>query len=201
MQTGYLFLLGFLSLTAAASVPRSLLDDFKDFLALIPVSELKDIVCSYRDDPEVQLAVNYLRGEEFAGLVAAVREKETWQEFKDYLNDAGVDIELVIAFIHNLIANGFCGDGKASGRSLRDLFEELKAALPIEDIKELYHDKLENSPDFQDFFEKVSSEKARELVEEVIALDEFQKLAAKLEELGFDLQKLKDFIYNLLGWN
>lgn len=196
---GFLFLTLF-SATLAASVPKSLQDDFKDFLALISVAKLKEITCSFKDDPEVQLVVNYLRSEEWAGLVGEVREKETWNEFKNYLNEAGVDIEAVIAYIHNLIVNGICEDA-VSSKSLRDLLEELKAALPVDEIKALFYDKLTNSADFQDFYGKVSSEKSRQLVEEVIALEEFQRIAAKLEELGFDLKKVKEFIYGLLGWN
>lgn len=184
----------------AAPSARSLQDDFREFLALIPVEKLKEITCNYKDDSEVQLAVQYLRSEEFAGLVAAVREKQTWIEFKDYLNDAGVDIEAVIGFIHNLIANGVC-DSAATSRGLKDLLNELKEALPVDEIKALFYDKLQNSGDFQEFFAKISSNKSRALVEEVIALEEFQRVAAKLEELGFDLKKIKDFIYGLLGWN
>lgn len=196
------FLVVFALFGAALAAPsaRSLQDDLKEFLDLIPVATLKEITCSYKNDPEVQLAVQYLRSEEFAGLVAAVREKQTWNDFKDYLNDAGIDVEAVIAFIHNLIANGVC-DSAGSSRGLKDLLNELRAALPVDEIKALFSDKLQNSADFQEFFAKVSSDKSRELVEEVIALEEFQRVAAKLEELGFDLQKVKDFIYGLLGWN
>lgn len=188
------------TVTLAAPAPKSLQDDFTDFIALIPFSELKDITCSYADDPEVQLVVDYLRSDEWAGLVAEVREKETWKEFKDYLNDAGIDIELVIGLVHNLITNGFC-EKTFSKRSLRNLIDDLLAALPVDEIKALFYDKLENSSDFQNFFAKISSEKSRQLVEEVIALDEFQRIAAKLTDLGFDLEKVKDFIYGLLGWN
>lgn len=199
MKLCSLLLLGLFAAVSAAPSSKSLQDDFKDFLALIPFSELKEITCSYRNDPEVKLVIDYLRSDEWAKLVAEVREKKTWKEFKNYLNEAGVDIEAVIAFIHNLIANGSCE--KSLTRSLRDLFDDLKAALPVDKIKALFYDKLENSPDFQDFFETISSEKSRELVEEVIALDEVQRIVAKLTELGFDLKKLKDLIYGLLGWN
>lgn len=191
----------FMGLVCAIPVGKSLQDDFKEFLALIPVEELKQITCSYKDDAEVQLAVQYLRSEEFAGLVAAVREKETWVEFKDYLNDAGINVEVVIGFIHNLIVNGVCDSVALSRGGLKDLLNDLKSAIPVNEIKALFQDKLQNSADFQEFFAKVSSNKSRQLVEEVIALEEFQRVAAKLTELGFDLQKVKDFIYELLGWN
>lgn len=184
----------------AAPSAKSLQDDFKEFINLIPVAELKKITCSYKDDPEVQLAVQYLRSEEFAGLVKAVREKKTWIEFKDYLSSAGIDVEAVIGFIHGLIVNGVC-ESTASSRTLKNLLEDLKAAIPVDKIKTLFYEKIQNSADFKEFFGKVSSEKSRALVEEVIAMEEFQRIAAKLQELGFDLKKFKDFIYGLFGWN
>lgn len=194
------FTLAIISAALAAPSSKSLQDDFKDFIDLIPTDKLKEITCNYKDDAEVQLAIKYLRSEEFSGLVEAVREKTAWKEFKNYLNGAGIDIEAIINYVHDIIVNGVCNDVSSRG-GLKDLINDLRNAIPVEEVKALFHDKLENSADFQEFFAKVSSNKSRELVEEVIALEEFQKVAKKLKELGFDLQKIKDFIYKLFGWN
>lgn len=184
-----------------AAPHRSLGEDLLEFLELIPVEELRDIVCKYKDDEEVQYVINYLRGEEWAELVGEVAQNPKWISFKDYLNEAGINIELIIAIIHELITNGICEDTVvASNRSFRDLLDEVLEALPREELRELFYYKLENSCYFQVFYRKISSDRARELVEEVLALEEVQKILAKLEEFGVDLQKLKDFIWNLLGW-
>lgn len=184
-----------------AAPPRSLGEDFLELLEIIPIEELKDIVCKYKDDEEVQYVINYLRGEEWAELVGEVGNNPTWIRFKDYLNEAGINVDLIIAIIHSIIQEGFCEDvNAASNRSLRELLDELLAALPREEIREWYYDKLENSCYFQVFYRKISSDSARELVEEVLALEEVQKILAKLDEFGVDLQKIKDFIWNLLGW-
>lgn len=184
----------------AAPPARSLGEDFLELLELIPVEELRDVVCKYRDDEEVQYVINYLRSDEWAALVAEVAANPKWISFKDYLNEAGINIELIIAIIHELIVNGICEDTVASNRSFREFLDELLETLPKDEIVEWYHDKKENSCYFQVFYRKVSSDRARALVEEVLALEEVQKILAKLEEFGVDLQKLKDFIWNLLGW-
>lgn len=187
----------------AAPPPRSLGEDFLELLQLFPVEELGEIVCTYRDDEEVQYVISYLRGEEWAELVAEVGNNPTWISFKEYLREAQIDIDLIIAIIHSLIQDGFCDDTAVvagSNRSFRELLDELLAALPKEEIKEWFYDKIENSCYFQVFYRKVSSDRARELVEEVLALEEVQKILAKLDEFGVDLQKIKDFIWNLLGW-
>lgn len=184
-----------------AAPPRTLGEDLLEFLELIPLGELRDIVCKYKDDEEVQYIVNYLRGEEWAALVEEVGNNPIWISFKEYLKEAQIDVDLIIAIIHALIQEGICEDTDVvSNRSFRELLDEVLAALPREEIRELFYDKLENSCYFQVFYRKISSDRARELVEEVLAIEEVQKILAKLEEFGVDLQKLKEFIWNLLGW-
>lgn len=185
----------------AAPPARSLGEDFAELLELIPVQELADTVCKYRDDEEVAYVIAYLRGEEWAELVAEVAQNPIWIGFKDYLNEAGINIELIIALIHELITSGFCDDtALASNRSFRELLDELLEVLPTEEIREWYYDKKENSCYFQVFYRRISSDRAHELVDEVLALEEVQKILAKLAEFGVDLEKVKDFIWNLLGW-
>lgn len=185
-----------------AAPPRTLGDDLWDFLEILPFWELRDIICKYRDDEEVRYVIDYLRSEEWAELVEEVSQNPKWISFKDYLNEAGIDIELIITIIHNLINNtNLCEDEPvASGRSFREFLDEVLEALPREELKELFYEKLENSCYFQVFYRKISSDGARELVEEVLALEEVQRILAKLEEFGVDLQKLKDWLWNLLGW-
>lgn len=195
----FLLIAALFGATLAVSSQKSLQDDFKEFVDLIPVEKLKQITCNYKDDSEVQAAIQYLRSKEFAILVAAVREKNTWIEFKEYLNNAGINVEEVIAAVHNIITHGVCNSATSS-RSLRDFINDLKAALPLNEIRTLIIDKMENSADFQIFYGKISSDKSRDLVEEVIALEEFQRVVEQLEVLGFDMKKVKVFIYELLGW-
>lgn len=189
-------------LSYAAPPPRSLTGDFLDFLLLLPVDDLKEIACSYKDDEEVVYVLNYLRSDEWAALMAEVGSNEIWISFKEYLNDAGVNVDLIVAFIHALIQNGFCDDARAviGNRSFKDFLDAELDALPKEELKALWYDKLENSPEFKEFYDKISSDKARELVDDVLALEEVQKIIAKLVEFGVDVQKIKDFIWNLLGW-
>lgn len=197
------FVIVFIFVTVAvalATETRDLQQDLKDFVDLIPVDELKEITCKYKDDEEVQKAVKYLRSEEFAGLVANVREKESWISFKKYLTDAGVDVEKAIKFVHDIITNGVCKDVPPSERSLKGLVTELRQAIPKEELKVLFDKKIRDSPEFKEFFEKISSAKSRQLVEEVIQLEEFQRLLVKLKELAFDTKKMKDCLYAFFGW-
>lgn len=197
----FLVLLGVVGL--AIAVPKSLQSDFDEFLALIPLEDIKAICDKYlANDPEVQEVVEYLQGEEWAGLVEAVAEKEQYQKLKQYLRDAGIDIDSIIQKIHDLL-QGAHPSSKVQpkkARTLRDMLDEIKEIIPIPDLIALLNDKLQNSQDFIDFYQKVSSEETKALVDEVRNLDEVQRLAAVLKEKGIDLTPVMELIYGFFGW-
>lgn len=196
-----LITLALLGAVLATPTSKSLQDDLNDFRALIPVEKFKKIICSYKNDAEVQFILKYLKGDKVTGLVADLREKEAWISFKNYLSDAGLNIEAILDYVHNLIAKGVCDDNTDSGKtSLKNLLAELKSICPKDDFKILFQEKLKISPAFQEFYAKISSEESRELLEKVVTLDEFQQLTVDLEFMGFDLQGIRNFIYGILGW-
>lgn len=198
-----IFVLCTLLFSAALAAPstRTLEDDFEDFYDLLPVDEMKTIAQKYlNSDVEFQAVITYLQGDEWAALVAEVGANPTVKEFKEYLNNAGVDIDAIIKWIHDLIA-GAKPEGVVAQRGVKDFLEEIKETLPVADLAALLINKLQNSDDFKDFYATVSSEKSHGLVEEVRALPEVQRLAARLLEMGIDLKPVLDFIYELFGWN
>lgn len=185
---------------ALAAPTRTLESDLEEFVELIPVDELKTIAQKYLNtDKEFQDAIAYLQSDEWAALVAEVRANPTVQEFKEYLSDLGIDLEAIVEWIHNIIA-GAKPEGVVGQRGLKEFVEEVKAALPVADLIKLFLDKLQTSKDFQEFYAKISSEKSHQLVEEVRAIPEVQRLAARLLELGIDLKKVLDVIYEIFGW-
>lgn len=185
----------------AAPAPKGLDDDLNDLLALVPLAEIRSVINQHLEtDAEFRSVVNYLKGDDWAELWGLVASKEEVQELKQFLVDAGLDIDSFVAYIHNWIQNADTSS-TTNTSDLETLVEEVKNLLPIDDIKELFYDKLENSEEFQEFFGKISSEKAYNLVEEIRKLDEVQRIAAVLLEYGIDLGKVLDFIYGLFGWN
>jgi hypothetical protein len=98
------------------------------------------------------------------------------QDFIQYLNDAGLPVDDILAWIDNLIKGATPGTDPDEEGSLRPILDEVEAILPLTELLALVNDKLQNSPDFQALYVEVSSEKAHTLVEEVRALDEVQLL-------------------------
>lgn len=174
--------------------------DFQDFADLIPHEKIREIARRYlATDPEFKAAVQYLQGPEFAALIAEIREKQAVKEFKQYLIDAGVDIEAFLSYIHDLIV-GAETKIQDESRSLKGFIDEVRKTLPIGKIIRLYMDKMKNSPAFQEFFAKISSKDFYQMVEEVRALPEVQRLHAELTELGIEIDRYLSIIYAILGW-
>lgn len=189
-----------LSGVLAAPSTRSLESDLQDFVNLIPTDELKSISQKYLNhDKEFQDAVKYLQSEEWAALVAEVGANPTVKEFKEYLTNLGIDIDAILKWIHEIIA-GAKPEGVVAQRGLKDFLGEIEEALPVADLLRLFLDKMQNSEDFREFYSKISSEKSHQLVEEVRAIPEVQRLASRLLELGIDVQPVLDFIYEFFGW-
>lgn len=175
-------------------------DDFKDFIALIPEKQIREIANKYMaTDPEFQAAVVYLQGKEFSALVNEISEKKAVKEFKQYMIDAGIDVEAVLEYINSIIV-GAQPTVKIEPRSLKGFLEEVKKTLPIGKFIKMFLDKMKSSPAFKDFYAKVSSEDSHQLVEEVRNLTEVQRLCARLTELGIEVEKYIKIVYVVFGW-
>lgn len=186
----------------SAAVPtKSLEDDFNDFVELIPVAKIGAIIRKYIDtDAEVQRVLAYLQSEEWLGLIHDVASKQAVQNLRKYLISAGINIDAIIKYLYDLIANTH-PNSKASSRIMRQLLDEIEAEIPVADIIALLNDKLSNSPVFVEFLEKLSSEENHKLFEEVRVLPEVQRLIPKLIAMGLDPIGALKVIYRFLGWN
>ncbi|XP_071050743.1 uncharacterized protein [Onthophagus taurus] len=198
-----LVLFAVVALGSAYPTHRDLQGDLEDIVSTIPLSEIRAIARKYAEnDAEFQEVVKYLQGPEWAELVQTVADNETWQRFKAYMSEAGVDIDGVIQFLHDLIAGAPIPVAKKSEvRSVRDFVDEVLAILDLQAVLAALNDKLNNSADFQEFFGKISSEDAHQMVEEIRAIPEVQRIAQRLREMGIDVDKVIDLVYGLLGWS
>jgi DNA-directed RNA polymerase subunit F len=181
--------------------PRSLIDDLQDFIDLLPLDDIKAIADEHlQTDGAFAAVVLYLQGPEWTELVDTVGAKPAVQDFIQYLNDAGLPVDDILAWIDNLITGATPGADPDEEGSLRPLLDEIEAILPLADLLALLNDKLQNSPDFQALYTKVSSEEAHTLVEEVRAIDEVQRLAQRLIDMGVKVEEALAYVYEFLGW-
>jgi hypothetical protein len=180
---------------------RTLADDLQEFIDLLPLDDILAIADEHlQTDGAFVAVVLYLQGPEWTELVETVGAMPAVQDFIQFLNDAGLPVDDILAWIDDLIKNAVPGTDADEEGSLRPILDEVEAILPIDDLLALVNDKLQNSPDFQALYVEVSSEKAHTLVEEVRALDEVQTLAQRLISMGVKVEEALAWVYDFLGW-
>lgn len=67
---------------------QAFINDLKDFYALYPIDEIKEIVQAHLADPELQATIAFLRSDEFEDLVEAIAQDPDIQAVGEYLANA-----------------------------------------------------------------------------------------------------------------
>ncbi|XP_033606697.1 uncharacterized protein LOC111862841 isoform X2 [Cryptotermes secundus] len=176
---------------------RSLKDDLKDLLDVIPHKEIGVIVLDYvLHDREVSDLAIHVQSPEFRQLVEAVVNSDELKDIIAHLRDQGV---VVISQVNELL--GFpalsLGD-KATrrGEGVKGLVDDVIKVLPVERLKEIFRDKLLNSADFRRLIDVILSPDFKELVRRLKATSEFKELEDDLRNRGVDrdyiIQRLKE---------
>lgn len=139
---------------------------------------MKELTAYYAaHDAEFQIAVAYLKGEEFRGIVDAIGGTPEWQEvisfllryfsssvtytstvnhlapqFVDYMDEAGMDIVGLIESISRLLdTSSFTvrSSARPSTRSFHGWMDAILAMIPLTEIRALYDEKMVTSAEFQ----------------------------------------------------
>ncbi|XP_053688461.1 protein G12-like [Sabethes cyaneus] len=205
-------LLSIISLALVASVAlsqptsRTLQEDFDDFLALVPVDDIVNVAMRYfLTDKEVQAAVKYITGPEFAAVWDQVFALKEVRDVLNYLEAAGVHVYDALNELAKLIGVKpvkplLAVHRIGSTRGLNDLVQEVLALLPKDKLKALFDEKMANSVEFKAFFEKVQSTEFQGLVDFANNSTELQSLLAKLREHGVDVDYFFELIKGFFGW-
>lgn len=195
----FLVLLPIIGLSAAFPA-RNLQQDFADILEVIPLDKIREIANKYADDPEVRQIVKYLKSEEFHSLIVNLSKNPSWLKFNKFMLEQGIDVKGFVQQFFNLLEGFDVKTQRSITRGVKDLFYEIAGVIPFDELLLKINDKMENSADFQQFWEKVTSEEARQLAQEVRQLEEVQKIGHALRDMGLDVDRVLDLIYMFLGW-
>lgn len=187
---------------AVATQTRTLKDDFKEFFALIPHDKIMRIAEKHlKSDAEFQKVVIYLQGPEWAKLVETIKAKPQTQALHHFMLEAGIDMDKVLQYIHNIIAGAKPGAPSINNeRTMREFFDEVEKVIPKTELLVLLNYKMNTSTEFKAFFDQISSEDSHIAFEEVRNLPEVQYILSKLKEMNLDVQKVIDLIYQLFNW-
>ena len=180
---------------------RSLEDDLKEFVALLPMKRIRGIVVKYvLTDKEVKDAVVYIRSPAFAELIKDLHKIPEYHDLLESLEASGLNVYSYIEKIHKLFGiKGMLSKKLRTEGGISGLVAEVKATLPIDQIKALYHKKLDNSEDFAGLVNLISSAKFQALTDKLFANKNFQDVLHRLQGHGINLQIISDFFLTIFG--
>lgn len=199
-----LVVLAFVGLSCASTY--NLRQDIDDFLALIPKDKIREIYVKYQGDPDIQKVVAYLKSKDFAAVAHIVAGVDEVKDLVNYLESKDIHVVALLNKLADLLGlphwpGSFMAQPyPRQNRSWRDFIDEIKAALPMEDLINLAVDKLANSPDFQELFEKISSVDYQKLHDNALKHPEIVDMITRLEAMGVDVGKIWEAIKSIFGW-
>ncbi|XP_076386154.1 uncharacterized protein LOC100882048 [Megachile rotundata] len=166
--------------------------DIHDFIDLIDMDKIITIISGYLDDDQVVEALKYMRSEEFHVLVRKVEALKAYQNLIIYLHDAGLDIYGLLQKVHKLFGmedfvppTGFRAYANRGG--VKGMVDDVIAALPFDKFRALYKEKMQTSPAFKSFVEKLDSQEFQEIVDLIYKEPIFLEMRKKAMENGLDL--------------
>lgn len=126
-------------------------------------------------------------------------------QFLDYLQNSGIDVYSAVNLLHELLGLPTLTPPstrvqRADLGGLKGFLQALLALLPEEDIKALYYEKLESSPEFASFIEKLKSDDFKVIVDTLVNDEQFQDLIERARAKGVDVDAVVEFLNKLFGW-
>lgn len=184
----------------AAPVRQNLQQDFLDFLQLIPLNDIKVVVDKHlKNDPQFQAVVKYFQGPEWEQLVTPLTKSPQIYDVKKYLGNAGFDVDLIIAFMEEFLMSLEI-KSHHNHPSVKKFLDDVNAIMPWEELKEMLNEKMETSPHFQEFYDKLSSERFHVLVEKALDLPEVMTVLKQLITFDVPISPVFHGVYGFLGW-
>ncbi|KAL2722968.1 Protein G12 [Vespula maculifrons] len=160
--------------------------DLIDFVKLIPIDKLRNIVEKYKNDTTILNLIDYIKSKEFHKLVYAVEALPEHHEYVLYLQKSGYDKIRELKAIHNVLGmkdyvppepshQVFKRDNNSEG-GLSGLIKEYIAILPVKEIKELHEKKLKDSPAFAKFSFYIRNKNLVQILRRLLSTKDAQKL-------------------------
>lgn len=154
-----LLLASLVALTNAAPMRNNLQQDLLDFVQIMPMADFRIVMTKHlKNDPQFQSLVRFFQSDEWQNMCRSIRETDEVIELKQYLNEAGLNVDLVMAFAREFLMDVKVKKSNAHP-SARKFLKDMGAVIPRDKIMALLKEKMETSVHFRDFYDKISSDK------------------------------------------
>ncbi|GLV39952.1 uncharacterized protein CBL_10848 [Carabus blaptoides fortunei] len=205
----FVFVLALICFASAKSVQpepkydHTLEESLKAFVDIIDLNKVLSILLEgLSSDEEVIQVIEFMQGPEFTNIVVTVQDMKEYQDTLLTLYNLGLDVYYYLNAIHEILGLPpiHHPDARNGSRTLIGFFEKLTAALPLDELRVIYEDKMKNDEVFIIAMETIGSKEFRRIGDVVMAMPEFTTIMNKLEEAGIDSKKLLEIIMDFFGW-
>lgn len=179
-----------------------LANELQKFVDLIPLEKINAIISLYKqEDAEFQQLLKYFQSSEFKLLITEIESLPEFINILNYQQSAGLDayylVNEVNEYLHLPKLKPPFFRAKTSG--IRGFLDEVEALIPLDELKNLYQDRLKNSTVFAKFIEKLRSPTAQSLVDKLCASKNFNNFLSKAKKHGVHLDVVKEHLEKVLG--
>ncbi|EFN71027.1 Protein G12 [Camponotus floridanus] len=187
-------------------------EDFQDFLDLLPLEKISNIVEDYwNNDPELKAAIEYVFT---SGLL-----KDFYTEYEaipqvieyfNYLQKEGIDIYSAINEINKILDIKELVPPRMSYTNstiqkrtggIAGYYKDLFATLPLDKIIHLYAQKLKTSLAFVRYINEIKSNNYQQIVNKVYEIKSFKIMNNGLKSKGVNTEISEDIMYIVFGLN
>lgn len=180
----------------------ALANELQKFIDLVPLEKIQTTISLYKkEDAEFQQLLKYLQSSEFKLLVTEIESLSEFIDILNYEQSAGLDAYYIVnkinEYLHLSKLTPPFHRVKTSG--IRGFLDEVEALIPLDKLKTLYKDRLNNSPVFADFIKKLRSPTAQSLLDKLCASKNFNNFLSKAKNHGVHLDVVKKHLEDVLG--
>ncbi|CAD7085626.1 unnamed protein product [Hermetia illucens] len=169
----------------------------EEFIDMIPLDQVLEILLTaITSDPEVQIVMEYLSGEEFHGILLSIKNDP---EFNGLISFCCQELYIDAAYYINFVL-GILGfpeirsDRAYRAGGLKGMLDEILALVPLDALESLLNEKLATDYYLQLAFKKINSDEFGAVIERLQANVAYVDMKDRLRGYGVDVDGIIDFI-------
>jgi hypothetical protein len=171
---------------------------------LIDYSKIREISREYfENDVSVQKLVQYLHSEEFIAawnvFKASSEVEDIFEWMKNHEIFPDVELEKLSRQLNEIIPHHVrANEIEIENLSFASFSDEIKAQIMLDKINAQIDKLIENGNDFAQLY--LILKVSRPALEKLFEAEEIGSVITSLEQLGIDIDDLKNIVYELLRW-
>ncbi|KOC67094.1 Protein G12 [Habropoda laboriosa] len=176
----------------------ALAKDLQDLLDIIPLDKVIKITREYLlVDVQLKTLVKLAQSAESRALIRDVEARPELKELLDFVQEKGVDIYYLVGKVNEAVGLAPLVPSSLSEQEIIGGFEgyvlEVLMVLPVSELEELFHDKLNNSQVFKETWAELTSPRYLELYNSVARNTHFHKLTNIAKKAGVNEDDYKTY--------